>query len=268
MRKTLVLCLCLTTGAANAGALQTYYNLNGNLNPVINNTGLAQPLQFRTGGSGGSSSGGAVNYTTETVGPVSKLVANFTAPQFFRAIHGIGKNGGGSYLNQYAILMDVKITNTGGWVSLYSTAAENGNDGDAFIRDTDSALGTIGDYGGTFVRNQWNRVIISVDTLVPTMRIYLNGSFVNDITLDSGVDGRWSVYTLDDGDAGADWVDIFGDNDGDNGTGQLSALAFFNGPLTDSDAAVLGGPGQPVPEPATLLALGIGALAIARRRRR
>jgi hypothetical protein len=268
MKKTLVVSLCLVAGSALAADLQTYYNLDGTLNPFINNTGLAQPLLFRTGGAGGSSSAGTPSYTNETVGSTNKLVANFAAPQFFRAIHGVGKNGGGSYLNQYAILLDLKITNPGGWVSFYSTAAENGNDGDAFIRDSDSALGIIGDYGGTFVRNQWNRVIISVDTVVPTMRIYLNGSFVNDIALDSGVDGRWSVYTLDDGDAGADWVDIFGDDDGDNGTGQLSALAFFSGAVNDSQAAALGGPGQPVPEPATLLALGLGALALARRRRR
>jgi hypothetical protein len=267
MKKTLVASLCLVAGCALAGDLQTYYNLDGTLNPFINNTGLAQALQFRTGGSGGSSSGGSVNFTTENVGPVTKLVANFTAPQFFRAIHGMGKNGGGSYLNQYAILMDVKITNPTGWVSLYSTAVDVGNDGDAFIRDSDSALGIIGDYGGTFPRNQWNRVIISVDTLVPTMRLYLNGSFVNDITLDSGVDGRWSGYTLDDGDPAADWLDIFGDNDGDNGTGQLSALAFFNGPLSDGEAAAFGGAGQPVPEPATMIALGLGALVLARRRK-
>jgi hypothetical protein len=268
MKKPLVVSLSLIAGSVLAGDLQTYYNLEGTLNPFINNTGLAQALQFRTGGAGGSSSGGSVNYTSENVGPVTKLVANFTAPQFFRAVHGIGKNGGGSYLNQYAILMDLKVTNTGGWVSLYSTAVDNANDGDAFIRDSDSALGIIGDYGGALVRNQWNRLIISVDTVVPTMRIYLNGSFVNDITLDSGVDGRWSAYTLDDNDAAADWIDIFGDNDGDNGTGQLSALAFFSGAVGDTQAAAFGGAGQPVPEPTTMIALGLGAFALARRRRK
>lgn len=265
MKQVAAAMMVFITGSAFAGDLTTYYDFQGNLNPILNVTGLAQALEYRTGGGGSSSLAGSVNYTNELVGSVNKQVASFTAPQFFRAVHGIGANGGGDYLNQYSILMDVKFTSTG-WASFFNTAANVSNDGDAFV-NPDNAMGISGDYAGTFERNVWNRVIISVDSVAPLMSIYLNGSFVNDIALD-GIDGRWTLYTLDDNDPTADWVDIFGDEDGDNASGQISGLAFFDGALTATEAANLGGAGAPVPEPATLAALGLGAAALLRRRKK
>jgi len=267
MKTVVVAAMGLIAGSAFAGDLKTYYDFNGSLAPVINATGLAQSLEYRTGSGGSSSLAGSVNYTNELVGSTNKQVANFAAPEFFRSVHGIGANGGGSYLNQYSILMDVKITNAG-WVSLYSTSANVSNDGEAFIRDTDNGLGISGDYGGTFARNQWNRLVISVDLTIPTMSIYLNGIFANEIALGSGVDGRWAGYTLDDNDLDADWLDIFGDDSGENGSGQISTLAFFDGPLSANQIGDLGAAGAPVPEPATLAALGVGAAALLRRRKK
>lgn len=265
MKQIAAAMMVLVAGSAFAGDLKTYYDFRGNLNPVLNVTGLAQALEFRTGSLGTSSPAGSVNYTNELVGSVNKQVANFAAPQFFRAVHGIGANGGGDYLNQYSILMDIKFTSTG-WASFFNTASNVQNDGDAFV-NPDNAMGISGDYAGTFARNVWNRVIISVDSIAPIMSIYLNGAFVNDIPLD-GEDGRWSLYTLDDNDTDADWVDIFADEDGDNASGQISALAFFDGALTANEAASFGTAGAPVPEPATLAALGLGAAALLRRRKK
>ena len=78
--------------------------------------------------------------------------------------------------------------------------------------------------------------------------------------------GRVSLRDRD-GDTDSDGIFIFGDEDGDNGSGQISYLAFYDSTLTSSDVQALGGPGQQaVPEPATIAALGLGVGAFLRRR--
>lgn len=263
--------LVLASAVASAVAMPSpvsVYDFNGSLAPVINALGTAQDLEFRAGRTGSAIM--PATYSTETVGSVTKQVANFddvaNEEKFFRARHGLGVNGGGAYVNQYSILLDLKVTSIGDWVSLYNTNHNNQNDGDAFIRASDSGLGISGDYAGSFTRNEWNRVVLTVDQGANLMNLYLNGTWVNEVTLSGGLDGRWALYAHDD--AFASWTDILGDNDGDSGVGQISQLAFYGSVLSANEVAALGPVGSPVPEPATLAVLGAGALALIRRRRK
>ncbi|MEQ1821575.1 MAG: PEP-CTERM sorting domain-containing protein [Fimbriimonadaceae bacterium] len=77
------------------------------------------------------------------------------------------------------------------------------------------------------------------------------------------LDGRWAFYSTA---TATKTVDIFGDNDGDSGAGQISQLAFYDTTLSAAEISALGGAGSPVPEPATLSALALGVGAILRRR--
>lgn len=264
VRRIIVLALAVSACSAHAAGLVSLYTFEDTLAPVVNATGKAQDLEFRTGGLP-TSAAGPVTYSDETVGSGSKRVANFTAPQFFRARHGIGKNGGGEYVNQYTILMDVKFTSAG-WASFFNTTADNGNDGDAFINPSD-AIGISGTYAGSFQRNRWNRLAMTVDLspAVNKIRLFVDGAFQNEVGL-SGLDGRWALYAWDGPDVGIEHVDIFGDNNGENASGQIGMLAFYDGALNDGEISGLGSAGQPVPEPATLAALGVGGLLLLRRR--
>lgn len=269
MKHTISLLLSAVTVSAIAmPSPVSVYDFNGSLAPVINAFGTAQDLEFRAGRSGSTIV--SASYSTETVGSVTKQVANFDdvagEEKFFRARHGVGVNGGGSYVNQYSILFDLKITSIADWVSLYNTNHDNLNDGDAFIRASDGGLGISGQYGGVFVRNQWNRLVMTVDQASNQMDFYLNGVWVHQVALSGGLDGRWALYAHDD--AFASWTDILGDNDGDSGVGQISQLAFYGSVLSANEVAALGPVGSPVPEPATLAVLGAGALALIRRRRK
>lgn len=269
MKTALLLTMALgTVSLVHGQGLVSLYNFEGTLDKSYDRDGFAQPLDFRAGRSSSVSIG--ASYSTTTVGSTTKQVANFSDPasseQFFRATHGMGPNGGSTqYVNQYTILMDVRITSVGDWVSLFNTNANNANDGDLFIR-TDDKLGISGQYAGLFPRNVWNRLAFAVDSTAGalTMKTYVNGVLQQTNALD-GLDGRWSLFSTA---TATKTVDIFGDNDGDSGAGQISMLAFFDKTLSGAEIDALGGAGAAVPEPASMLILGLGAAHFLRRRRK
>lgn len=248
--------------------LTSLFDFNGSLNPTYN-SGHAAALEFYKGGTNPSANG-TPTYVSDTVGSATKQVAAFGKTEGFKAFHGIGKNGGGDYGNLFSILMDVKLTaTTGTYASILQTNETNSNDGDLFWRDG-NGLGTIGDYGNStppFALNEWHRIVSTWDLTSSTLNLYVDGNLANTVALSAGVDGRWALYTWDDPDA-YDYCWIFMDEDGDNGAGYISSLAFYDNVLSANDVALLGGVGQPVPEPATMIALGIGALGLVSRRRR
>lgn len=277
MRTGLILALGLV-GAPAFASIVSSYGFGGNLDPAFAGNVNVQALQHWQK-SGATNNPVTTSYQTANVNGVSKQVANLGRTEFFRANHGVGKNGGGQYVNRYSILFDVYLTNAtvGGFASLFNTTANNGNDGDSFVRWDGSdaggifgSLGIAGDYAGKLYADSWNRLVVTVHAGKTTGRTelsyYINGAFANVVDASGGVDGRYSAYGWDDPDA-ENHIDIFGDNDGDFATGQVSSLAFFSDALSADQVQSLGGAGSVVPEPATLLVLGLGALAMRRRRR-
>ena len=158
-----------------------------------------------------------------------------------------GPNGGGDYVNQYSIILDVYSPGGSGWQALFQTNPGNpsGNDADWYIApDNSLGIASIGySPANTFTLNAWHRLIFSVDLAAGRAAYYIDGVQVFQRTGMTGLlDGRFSLES--NVNAGPD-VRFF--NEGDTSgvyTHELylSALAIRDREMTAAEAAALGAP--------------------------
>jgi endonuclease/exonuclease/phosphatase family metal-dependent hydrolase len=187
--------------------------------------------------------------------PASYLRApGFADPQngYHLAFPDSGPNGGGIYLNQYTLILDLLIPAPLGWVALFNTNPQNANDADFYI-DPSGRLG-IGAIGysaaGAVVAGRWHRVAFAANLEAGQVTYYVDGQLV--FIGAAARDGRHSLYSgVDPG------PDLLLFNEGDT-TGvytsplYLGSLFFTDQTLSASDLQQLGGPkpwGIAVPAP-------------------
>jgi hypothetical protein len=193
------------------------------------------------------------------------------APNGFTATHNIAPNGGGSFVNEYSILVDVfsPAASRSSWRTIFQTNTANTNDGDYFIRNDTDLMGTASLTYSTNPINEarWTRLVLTFD-LDPVasstvINAYLDGSLFFSHLSTSGElvrDGRFSLDPT---------ILIFRDNDGDNGALNVGALAMWEGALSAAEVSALGGAGAGIPEPCTgFLAFAAAGAGLVRRRRR
>lgn len=185
---------------------------------------------------------------------------------------GFVANGGGSYVNQYTIAMDVKPDP--GWNSLFQTAnTGNGNDGDLWINAATQTAATIGVGGNegvgysamTFDATKWHRIVLSVDN-GNFFRVFVDGTPFIDAP-GRPIDGRFSLYP--------DHFHLFADDNWEDAWLLCGMVATWNRALTNAEVAGMGGwiggAAEPtpivIPEPATLVLLSLSGLTLLRRRR-
>ena len=172
----------------------------------------------------------------------SAEVCRFEQGTLFRMYHGLSPNAGGTYVNQYTLIMDVMypeafgaddpdgFLGTEGWQALYQTNETNSNDGDWFVNPA-GGIGISGNYGGSAPDGQWLRLALSVDLVAGTYTSYINGERVQQNT-GQGIDGRFSL---------GETIMIFADENGETAGGYVSSVQIRDVALRDDEIAAFGG---------------------------
>ncbi len=209
------------------------YDFNGNLASATGGANLSAEAASPATTAG-------VSFINATIGGQTAQVAAFTRGTFFRMTHGLAANGGGIYVNQYTLIMDVMFpSRPTGWAALLQTNPGNANDGDWFI-NPGGGLGISSVYGGSIADGSWNRVALVVDSDTGTFTSYLNGAAVQQI---AGVtlDGRWSLDST---------ALLFADENQENAAGYINSVQLRARAMSAPEIAALGGPqaaGVPLP---------------------
>jgi hypothetical protein len=219
-----------------------------------------------------------ITFQNDTIGGQPATVAHLTQGTALVVRHGAPANGGGTYLNQYTLIMDVKFPAVGDWISLYQTNAafddttgafdlSTSNDGDWFVNPA-AQIGISGNYGGTVSQDTWHRLALTVDGGAFNFTSYIDGVQVQQNAGGApDVDGRFSLYNTTNPDP-YDWFLLFADDTADAaemGEVVINHFQFRDWALSGEEIAALGGPsaaGPFVPEPSCLLLLLLGVCGL------
>jgi len=177
--------------------------------------------------------------------PVMAFGSN-SVHQGFYMRHGAKPNGGGHFVNQYTLLMDIMFPpeSSGKWRALFQTDPFNhdGTDAEFFIGDdtTVPAPGGIGaetQFNGSLTPNTWYRIAFAVDLTAASgqqLTKYVNGVNVGNQSLSGGVDGRYALGP-------AALLFTAGDSAGGRTQpGYVNSIQFVDGCLSSSALAALG----------------------------
>lgn len=157
---------------------------------------------------------------------------------YYICTHGIAPNGGGSYVNNWTLLLDVKIptSSLGHWISLFQTNTANANDGDCFISPTERiGVGDTGYSSNTLQAQTWKRIVIAVSNQ-NFYRIFVDGSKWLEGT-PQPLDGRFSLDPM---------LLLFADENGEDDPIHCTSTAVWGQALTDQQISSLGGPSNPI----------------------
>ncbi len=188
-----------------------------------------------------------VTYEAAVIDGEDAIAAHLADGAALRVHHGLEPNGGGAYVNDYTIVMDVLFPTVGTWMSLYSSGLCGdtpvlacGSDGEAFV-NTATGVGISGNYGGTVVANTWHRIALRVDSASGDFCSFIDGEQVMRNVGSISLDGRWALYSQANG--ASDWVVLFGDNNGAAEMGEvlINSATIFGRALSDAELAGLGG---------------------------
>jgi hypothetical protein len=182
-----------------------------------------------------------VNFTLEAItgdsaaffvdGPEAGNTAlRVPAGSYLKMNYNIPANGGGSNINQYTLMMDVKLPVENVWYTLLQTDKNNSSDNDAEVYINNGTIGAYGNYGGSISVNEWHRVVISVKN-GEWLRYYLDGLLIYDAPKPD-VDGVYSLST--------EGLVLFADGwGGYDHELDVAEIAFWNGALSAADIAAL-----------------------------
>jgi len=186
-------------------------------------------IRVNAGSSGVTQSGGTVVFTQ--TGPADYLRID---------LEDLAENGGGSYVNEYTMVFDIKAL-AADWLPVYNTGYDNYNAADFWV-DGSGAVGS-GTYSdpGVVPLNVWVRLVVvrRLDGASWVRDVYVDGVLVIDNLGAEGIDGNSSLYTNAQQDEGQ--FTILSDSDATAYAGcELANFAYVSAALTPEEVTDLG----------------------------
>jgi hypothetical protein len=239
----------VSLGAGSLGRADTaLYQFDGNLS---SSTGQ---VDLEALGYPGVAGAPGVTFAMDRINGQDALIAQLARGTALVVRHGAPSNGGGIYVNQYSIVMDVRFPVLGNWISLYQTNdayneslmrfdLSDSNDGDWFVNPA-TGIGISGNYGGTLAAGTWYRLALVVDSAAFSFTSYIDGVQVQQLLAAPRTDGRWSLYGPSDPDP-PDWFFLFADENAgaaEMGAVHIGSFLFCDWLLSPAEIAALGGP--------------------------
>jgi hypothetical protein len=154
--------------------------------------------------------------------------------------HLISPNGGGTKVNQYTLIMDVFVGDTGPGAAalLQIDSLDNSNDGDLFWQGGNFGQGEQGYNGdGSFTAGQWHRVAAAYNLAAnpPVVTKYVDGVFQDDWTFGQQLDAPRRALLPS--------AVLFGDGDQDERRPMwVNSIQIRAGALSKAELESLGGP--------------------------
>ncbi len=153
---------------------------------------------------------------------------------YYKMQHQIPANGGGTFVNEYTLQYDFKVSSIGVWHSFFQTDISNSNDGDFFINPAGNiGVAAVGYSSYSVNPNEWYRMVISVKNGSHFI-CYLDGKPIISGNIQD-IDGRFSLENL---------FLVFADENGEDADIYCSELAIWNQALTAGQVSELGGFGH------------------------
>ncbi len=171
------------------------------------------------------------------VNGVNGTVLHFPAAdqtQGYLMYHGAQANGGGTNVNVYTLVMDLRwpAESDGTFRALFNTDTNNLQSAVMFV-NPDDGVGINNEYSGAMLPDTWYRLALAFDLTKGTVTKYLNTTNVGTQTLDGGVDSRYSLGAA---------ILLFTTNDGETQPGLVDRIQFFSDALTQDQINILGTP--------------------------
>ena len=275
-------CFALLGSVPGASAATYVWNFDandlsiapGSANGAMNYRGNTQALTFfeSTGGTVPHINGQTAKFLRHDAWPSAG--ANDNSLGYDLTFADSPPNGGGEFINQYTLLIDILVPAPLDYVPIFQTNTDNGNDADWYIAP-DGSFG-IGDLGytetGLIETGTWHRLGFTADLGANDVRYYLDGAHVFTTSAVDLLDGRFALFS--NADVGPDMILFNEGDDSDNYThaALYNSVGFIDRTLSDAEMAAFGGPsaaGIQVPEPTSAFFMATaGLLAAAARRPR
>ena len=168
---------------------------------------------------------------TPVIGPPNDAGAvRIGTGSYYTVTHNIAPNGGGRLVNEYTLVMDVRINSTGQWHSLFQTNPANVDDCDCCINPSGQVgIAQTGYSSVTVQASQWYRLTVVVKN-GQRYEIYLNGNLILN-GRPQVVDGRFALKPT---------LLLFADDNGEDHDIDVARVTLYSSALTAAEVESLG----------------------------